>query len=226
MDLLEIIMMIFSMLPLISFIAFPESSDAILAKYNKESINIETSGNLGIYYKGKCHMTYGNETLTSDDRTEWCSNIPKSSYPWIQYSIKGKQIKATKYSIRNGCCKYYSLCCTEEDGVITDYFCCCKLYSFSLQASNDNKTWKVLHKVEKDRTIDYCVSKTYDIKEPSVPYTYYRIALDEEYPGCPRCMQINQFEVYGETIDAGYSMNENVDDEESISIIGRVKKGE
>ena len=59
-------------------------------------------------------------------------------------------MRVKRYSVRNGCCRY-SCCCTE-DGKIVDYGCCCTLYSYSLQASNDNKTWKVLHRVEKDKS--------------------------------------------------------------------------
>ena len=139
----------------VAFIAFPESKDAIFANERKESIVIDTSGSIGLYHDGKCHKTFGNETLASDEYSEWCSNIVSDTKdpaknPFIQYSIKGKQMRVKRYSVRNGCCRY-SCCCTE-DGKIVDYGCCCTLYSYSLQASNDNKTWKVLHRVEKDKS--------------------------------------------------------------------------
>jgi len=101
------------------------------------------------------------------------------------------------------------------------------LFSYSLQASNDNKTWTVLHKVQKDERFDFCETKTFELKGKSSPYTYFRFVLDEEYPNCIKCMQINQIELYGETVSSVYSSFTNNDDEdESISIIGRVKKGE
>ena len=218
-------------LSFVAFVAFPDASDAILKNENKELINIETSGSLGYYQNGKCRKTHGNATIISDENIEWCSNIAKnkndlSQNPWIQYSIKGKQMKITKYSVRNGCCNYVC-CCDEENGKITDYDCCCTLYSYSLQGSNDNRTWKVLHKVEKDKYFYYCGSKTFDLPQKTEPFTYFRFVQDEEWPGAPKCMQINQIEFYGETVNSGISQyNDGSDDDESISIIGRIRKGE
>ena len=217
-------------LSFVAFVAFPESTDAILETENKENVNVETSGSLGLYKDGKCQNTYGNMTIISDEFNEWCSNIaidkdPKNS-PWIQYSLKGKVMKVKKYSIRNGCCRYFS-CCMEQDGKIIDYRCCCELYSYSLHGSNDNKTWKVLHRVEKDTTFDYCGSKTYELPNPTTAYRYYRFVLDQEWPGCPKCMQINQIELYGQTMQSlDYTDEVSNEEDETISIIGRVKKNE
>ena len=217
-------MLIFSVFVLfVAFVAFPDSSDSILSHASKNQINIEKSGSLGLYHGGKCHMTYGNETLTSDEFSDWCSNIalekndPKQS-PWIQYSLKGKQMKVNKFSVRNGCCRYYVWCCTEEDNKVVDYDCCCRLYSYSLLASNDNATWTVLYKAEKDKTFYLCQTKTFEIPNPKA-YTYYRFVLDEEWPGCSKCMQINQIELYGETFASNFVSYESQDDDESISII-------
>lgn len=213
----------------VAFAAFPESNDAILGNEKKELINIESSGSLGVYRSGKCQKTYGNETIVSDEFSDWCSNIPsnkndKNQNPWIQYSIKGKQMKVKRISVRNGCCRYYSFCCTNDNGKITDYGCCCTLYSYSFHASNDNVTWTLLYKVENDTTFDYCSIKTFEIKTPA-PYVYYRLMFDEEWPGCPKCMQVNQVELYGESISSGYlPIGDAGDDDESISIIGRIKK--
>ena len=138
-------------------------------------------------------------------------------------------MKVSRYSVRNGCCHRYMCCCDDENGKIIDYDarCCCRLYSYSLQASNDNKTWTILHKVEKDEKFYFCETKTFELKEKSSPYTYFRFVLDEEYPHCIKCMQINQIELYGETVSSIYSScPDNDDEDESISIIGRVKKGE
>ena len=224
--------MLISMISLlVAFVAFPESTDAILAHHNPKEINIETSGSLGIYHHGKCHKTYGNETLLSDEYKEWCSNIAAdktdmSLNPFIQYSIKGKSMKIKKYSVRNGCCRYE--CCCVDDSDVIEYYCCCRIYSYSLQGSNDNKTWTVLHKVEKDNSFYYCSTKTFDLPKETIAYTFLRFVLDKEWPGCPKCMQINQIELYGETISSGFSSfnDNNNDDDESISIIGRIKKGD
>jgi hypothetical protein len=217
----------------VAFVAFPESKEALLSNENIESINVESSGSLGLYRDGVCHKTHPNETLISNERSDWCSNIAKvkddrNYNPWIQYSIKGKQMKIYKYSVRNGCC-FHECCCDDENGEIIydDADCCCRLYSYSLQASNDNKTWTVLHKVVKDERFDYCETKTFQLKEKSSPYTYFRFVLDEEYPGCIKCMQISQIELYGETTASVYSsFSDDNDDDDSISIIGRVKRDE
>ena len=179
-------------------------------------------------------MTNGTETLAADEYKDWCSNIVKNKNdpnlnPFIQYSIKGKQMKVTRYSVRNGCCRYYTCCCTEEDGPVLDYDCCCSLNSYSLQASNDNKTWTVLHRVEDDKTMYYCASKTFEIdqKMEGKVFTYFRFVLEKELPGCPKCMQINQLELYGDVLVESYmAYSGNADDDESISIIGRVKRNE
>jgi hypothetical protein len=214
-----------------AFVAFPESNDAIFARENKEMINIETSGSLGLFYNGKCHQTYGNETLASDEYSEWCSNIVEETKdptknPFIQYSVKGKQMKIKKYSVRNGCCRY-ECCCDDDNGKIIDYYCCCTLYSYSLHASNDNRTWTILHKVEKDKNFGFCAVKTFELEKETQPYMYFRLVLDEQWPNCPKCMQVNQIEFYGETVNSGYIQSfDSTDDDESVSIIGKVKRSD
>ena len=214
----------------VTFSAFPDDSTAIFANENKDLINVESSGSMGLFRNEKCVLTYPNETLISSEDREWCSNISKDKNdpklnPFIQFSIKGKQMKVSKFAVRNGCCRY-SCCCYEENGEVKYEGCCCYLYSYSLQASNDNLTWKVIHRVEKDRSFEFCMIKTFELAEKTQPYTFFRFVVDEEYPYCLKCMQINQIELYGETISSGYVSSYSTDDDESISIIGRVKKGE
>lgn len=215
----------------LSFVAYttlPEKKDAIFASRTGQ-VKIETSGSIGIYKYGKCQKTYGNETLVDDEYTEWCSNVAKvkndpNYNPWIQYSLSGKQMKIKGFAVRNGCCRY-ACCCEEENGKIHDYECCCFLYSYSLLASNDNKTWTLIHKVEQDRSFEFCKIKTFELKQESAPFTYFRLVLDQEYPNCPKCMQINQVELYGQVITTSFdNFVDGQDEEESISIIGRVKK--
>ena len=183
-----------------------------------------------MYHDGKCIKTHGNETLTGEDRYEWCSNIATdrndtSKNPWIQYSIPGKFLRVSSFALKNGCCRYAS-CCDETNSYM-DYECCCLLYSYSLQASNDNKTWTVLHKVEKDKSYEYCSVRSFDLEQVSAPFRFFRFVLDEEYPGCPKCMQINQIELYGDKVMTGFvDYSEGSDEDESISIIGRIKRGE
>ena len=208
---------------MMGFVAFPDKSNAIFKdSFSKgKKIDIEASGSLGLLYDGKCHQTYPNETIHVDEKIDWCSNIvddKNSPNPWIMYSLNGKGMKLSGYSVRNGCCWY--LCCCLDDGRVADYSCCCRLYSYSLQGSNDNVTWKVIHRVEKDSVFYDCQFKTYEFPETE-SFKYIRFALDEEYPGCPRCMQVNQLELYGTTTDDTFTQED--DNDESVSIIGKVK---
>jgi hypothetical protein len=207
------------------YTAFQERSNSIFRKAlsTKGTVYVESSGSIGLFYGGKCHQTYGNETIQDNENLEWCSSIAptKDSKSWIQYSISNKAIKVAGYSLRNGCCKY--ICCCVDDQTDIDY-CCCDLYSFSLQGSNDNRTWKVLHRVEKDNKFYHCQYKTYELDKVSDSYRYIRLVQDQEYPGCPKCMQINQIEIYGETVNANNYISESTeDDDESISIIGKIR---
>ena len=213
---------------LLAFGVFPESTDSILAHLDPQDISIETSGAAGLYRDGKCHLSYGNETLDSNEWGEWISRTPEdkndaSLNPWIQYSIKGKSMRIKKYSVRNGCCR--SKCVCFDDSDIVEYNCCCKLYSYSLQGSNNNKTWTVIHKVENDDSFYFCFAKTFDLPYETIPYTFLRFVLNEEWPGCTKCMQLNQVEFFGTITESSYTpySEKDDDDDESISIIGRIR---
>ena len=207
------------------FIAFPERKDALL-KPHASSVNVESSGSLGLFYNGKCHKTFPNETFHENEEFDWCSNIAdkkKDEKPWISYNLMNQRMKITGYSVRNGCCRH--LCCCEDDGDVYDYGCCCVLYSFSLQGSNDNKTWKTLHSVEKPKDFWGCMHLTFQLDKPSEYFTFIRLVQNEEYPGCPYCMQVNQVELYGESTASGYTFIDAGDDnDETVSIIGKVKR--
>ena len=206
---------------LLEFIAFPARNDAIIStESSRMNVNVESSGSSGFYYDGKCHLTAPNETLNSDKKRDWCSNIAKgeNDKPWIEYSLKNKAMKLTGYSLRSGCC-FYDCCCVDDNDIL--FHCCCELYSFSLQASNDNRTWKTIHKVEKDQEFYICLFKTYEFAKTEA-FKYVRIVQDESVPGCRFCMALNQVELYGEAVDSyGEEQEEN---EESVSIIGKVKR--
>ena len=210
----------------VQFVAFPDKSDALLSKATIRPI-IEASGSLGVdLYDAKCTPTYPNLTITEDRKYDWCSNVATADnpHPWISYSFPNKAMKLTGYAVRNGCC-YAQCCCDPETGKFLDRHCCCELYSFSLQGSNDNHTWKVIHSVEKDdHFIDYCQFKTYEFPETE-SFKFVRFVLEEQIPHCLQCMQINQIEFYGHTIDTFSSFYvENEENEESVSIIGKVRK--
>ena len=210
-----------------AFVAFPDRTDALLGKSEDGKLVIQSSGSLGIF-KGdsKCHPTFPNETLVADRKSDWCSNVGRQGddKPWISYHFMDKMMKIKGYSIRNGCCDYYC-CCDPQSGRDLDFACCCRLYSFSLIGSNDNITWQTIHQVVKETSFRFCEVKTYEF-ELSQPYKYVRFRMDQEKPGCPKCMQINQVELYGETVFSPFASSYEGDDEneESISIIGKVKR--
>ena len=208
------------------FIAFPSREDAIFKNADCQPI-VTSSGNLGLHYRGKCNPTYPNETLQESEKYDWCSNLARdeNDHPWISFSFPNKMMKLKGYSLRNGCC-FYDCCCDPETGRFIDDHCCCELYDFSLQASNDNHTWKVIHQVQRDQDrIRFCEFRTFEFPMTEA-FQFFRIVQDKEEPGCLKCMQINQIEFYGETINSlpFFIGNEYEDNEESVSIIGKVKR--
>ena len=209
------------------FVAFPSRNDAIFENNKDKPIKVESSGSLGLYYSGKCHQTFPNETVILNREMDWRSNIVEQNSnqkPWIQYSIPGKMMKLTSFSIRNGCC--YHSCCCSDTGEIMEYGCCCLLYSFTLSGSNDNKTWVTLSSQKQVQDFWGCKFMTWDVEIKQNPFRFIRLTEDEPYPKCPFCMQINQVEFYGELLNDAMSYYESDDDsnEESVSIIGKVRK--
>lgn len=207
------------------FVAFPNRKDAILqsTSKSKREIAVTSSGSLGIHYGGKCHKTFPNITLNDNEREDWCSNVGKgpSDKPWVSYEIKNSRLKLTGFAVRNGCCRY-SCCCIDDENDILP--CCCEIYSFSLHGSNDNLTWKTIYKAEKEKNFYFCAFRTYEFPQTEA-FKYVKFVLDEPYPGCPLCMQINQIELYGDFVDSELS-DENDDGDESVSIIGKVKRND
>lgn len=203
----------------LQFVKFPSRKDSLL--YGNKDAVVSASGSIGLYVKGKCIQTFPNQTLEADEDTEWCSNIARGSSdkPWITYSLRNRKMKVSSFAIRNGCCLHD--CCCFDDNDLIDGVCCCRLYSFSLQGSNDNVTWTVLHIVDKDQYIRRCETKMYELNTKE-SYQYIRIVEEEPLPGCKFCMQINQIELYGDSYEMLDYQTE--DNDESVSIIGKVRK--
>ena len=210
---------------LLLYVSFPDRSDAILSK-NERNIAVSASGSIGIYYSGKCHITSPNSTLNDEKKNDWCSNIVplQDGHPWISYTIRGKSMRVKGYSVRSGCC-YYACCCIDANTDI-DY-CCCELYSFSLEGSNNNITWSVIHHVEKDNDFWNCKTNTYEFPLTQ-PFKYIRFHMNDKRSYCPNCMALNQIELYGDTISSydDFSTYENDLNDESVSIIGKIHKGQ
>ena len=208
-----------------AFIAFPDRKDSIISE-NIKDVVVSASGSIGFYMKGKCQQTYPNQTLTNNAYYDWCSNVGKKgeANPWISYYITGKKMKLTGYSIRNGCCRYAECCCIDDNTKLDSHlYCCCALYSFALQGSNDNQTWKTIHTIEQKKNFYYCKYETYEFPETEF-FRFVRFVQLEEYPNCPFCMAINQIEFYGSTTQS-FDYLDNIDEnEESVSIIGKIKR--
>ena len=210
-----------------AYTTIQKRDDALLSQNLKPFV--EASGSLGIRFDGRtCKPTYPNQTLIGEAHLDWCSNLMKSTNdsPWISYHLPNKAMKIRGFSVRNGCCyDDIFMCCRDPQSGADSYLdCCCRLYSFSLQGSNDNKTWKTIHQIVKDNRFRWCELNTYEF-DLSESFNIVRFVMDEGYPGCPKCLQINQIELYGERVNSDFDSYENEEDnEESISIIGRVNK--
>ena len=147
--------------------------------------------------------------IDPESKTEWCSTVNKSKddYPWLLVRLKNRKFKLSGYSVKAGCC-------SVED------ICCCRLYTWSLEGSNDNKTWVTLHKDERNMELSYCKNKTFEVKQ-SQYFTFFRIIQYDAEPGCWKCIQLAKIEFYGD-LDGSYSSFEEQDLDDEISIIGRV----
>ena len=210
--------MIFLLL-LYQIIPFESRNDNLLKEYSKDA-SVDASGSIGQWYEGKCHQTHVEDVIDDVERkTDWCSNINKSStdYPWMNINLRGKAMKLTGYAIRSGCC-YYDCCCYDDK----TYYCCCWLYSWSLQGSHDNRTWTTLHSVKADNKFYYCANRKYEIQTNDA-YEYIRLIQDEPWPGCDYCICLNKIELYGSATSGYFNSFEDGENDDTVSIIGKVK---
>ena len=209
----------------LKFVSFPDRKDSLFNE-DIENININSSGSIGLWNGSKCIQTNHNSSVILDKKLDWCSNVAKdpTDKPWIEYSLKNKQMRLSGFSIRNGCC-YYSCCCLDDNKLVDG--CCCELYSFHLEGSNDRITWKEIIKIERESQLYYCKYKTYEFPLTQ-PFQYVRLIQDAPSPGCAFCMTINQVELYGNTVDSIFSSfsDDGENNDESVSIIGKIKRDE
>lgn len=193
--------------------------------YNDKIVTIDVSGSSSQYINGTKTLTKPEYAIYPwNKKYDWCSNCDHKAYtdhPWIAFSLQHKKFKFNGYFLRCGCC-YESQCCCEDDG-----YCCyrCCLFSWSLQISEDNKTWTDIHKIENDYDTRNCAEKTYKFDKE---YTakYIRLIQNAPCPGDPPCIVLNRFEILGEAIDDG--TNDDFvsyhDDDDDVSIIGHISK--
>lgn len=212
-------------LSLFSCISSSTEANGIFKKYYEDKIfTIDVSGNSMQYYDGKKQYTKPEYAIEPKDKVyDWCSNCGKTydDHPWISFSVQGKKFSFDSYFLRCGCC-YYGCCC-EENGTCID---CC-MYSWSLQISEDNSTWKEVHRVERDTEMNHCNEKTYRLDQTYVA-RFVRLMQNEPCPEYPPCMAINRMEIFGEVVPDDYSLEDDFisfhDDDEDISIIGQLSR--
>ncbi|EAX96412.1 hypothetical protein TVAG_493540 [Trichomonas vaginalis G3] len=208
--------------------SFSNEINGIFSKvYNKKTIVYDVSGSSRQNINGTMQLTKPEYAIYPWNKDyDWCSNCGHSysEHPYISFSIKDQNFKFNSYFIRAGCC--YGRCCCEED--YSRYCVNCCLYSWSLQISDDNKTWKEVHRIEKDRNMRRCNEKTYNL-DGTYEAKYVRIIQNEPCPGDPPCLAINRFDLIGDLTEFNQNKeNEDFvsyhDDDDDVSIIGHISK--
>lgn len=192
--------------------------------YNDKIILIDVSGSSKQYINGSRQLTKPEYAIEPFDKSyDWCSNCGRTydEHPWISFSLKSRKMRISGYYIKSGCCQD-DLCCCDDD--VYGCFDCC-LYSWSLQISDDNKTWKEVHRIEKDYDMRKCKDSTYKFDQSYVS-KYVRLIQTEACPGWPPCIAINKMELLGdiiseEGVDDFVSFH---DDDDDVSIIGHISK--
>ncbi|EAX96415.1 hypothetical protein TVAG_493570 [Trichomonas vaginalis G3] len=207
-----------------------DSRSIFKVAYSEKIIKIEVSGSSKQYINGSKKMTQPEYAIYPWDKNyDWCSNCyhEYSKKPWITFSLINKQFKFNGYFVRNGCC-YYNGCCCDDD-----FYGCidCYMYSWSLQISNDNKTWTTVHQIEKDSDKDNCKSREYKF-DKTYTARYVRLIQDAPFPGYPPCFAINRFDLFGTIVNDDGSLSDGNaddfvsyhDDDDDVSIIGHISK--
>lgn len=193
--------------------------------FNDKIISIDVSGSSKQYINGSKQITKPEYAIYPWEKSyDWCSNCAHSytEHPWITFSLDKRIFRINKYLLRVGCC--YDGCCCEDE-----FYSCvrCCLYSWALQISDDKKTWKDIHRVDKDREMRFCKEKTYKLDDYYVG-KYIRLIQTEPCPGDPPCIAINKIELFGNVLNEDNSVDDEFvsfhDDNEDISIIGHISK--
>ena len=201
-----------------------ESNSIFKKAYKNQDIEVYVSGSSSQYINGSRQVTKPEYSFDQIEKMyDWCSNCGKNQddHPWAVYSIKNKKIKISGYYLKSGCCgDDENICCCLD----YTYCCECCLYSWSLQISNDNVTWKTVHKVEKDKEMRRCKEKTYKFSE-TYNTKYVRLIQDESCPGDPPCIALNKIELIGSIENEdGLIFEDQENEEDDVSIIGHISK--
>ncbi|EAY07393.1 hypothetical protein TVAG_205010 [Trichomonas vaginalis G3] len=200
-------------------------NNAILKRaYREKAIEFYASGVSSQRINGTIQPTKPEYAFDQiDKRYDWCSNCGKhqKDFPWIIFSIKNHIMNLEGYFLKAGCC-YDGCCCYDE----SKRCCECCLFSWSFQISNDNITWKTIHKVERDYELHHCREKTFKFTEVHKA-KFARLIQDETCYGDPPCIALNKIELIG-NYEGGMPIvndpGEIENDEDDVSIIGHISK--
>ena len=168
--------------------------------YKENIINYHVSGSSKQYINGTKQVTKPEYAIYPwEKKYDWCSNCARSydNMPYITFSLTNKLFKFNSYYIKCGCCD--NDCCCDDDYYNYCFDCC--LYSWTLQISDDNKTWKNVHKVDSDATMIRCAEKSYEL-ESTYTARYVRLIQDRPCPGYPPCIALNRFEFFGDAVNS------------------------
>ena len=179
--------------------------------YSKESVAAYASNSRPCYEPKlkRDILTQPENALDPNNEFEWCSRVNKSKMdkPWIMAHFMNNALKISGYSLKAGCC--------------SDYGCCCLIYSWSLYGSNDNETWTLLHNVEANNYLQKCKEQSFQITNNNQFYSMFKLVQEQPEPSCWFCMDIKRIEFYG---TLSHASDNEIQDEEEISIIGKITK--
>ena len=193
---------------------FNDKFDGFFKKtYKLNLTSVEASGSTMVWNRTKQKDILTKPEFAVDpeaDDYEWCSDINKTlfDHPWILFNFKKRKFQMSGYSLKQACCDAVG--------------CCCIIYSWSMQGSNDNKTWTTIDKQEKQRDFNDCDTKSWEVSSQQ-RYSYIRLIQDEPFPKCWYCIGLSKIEIYGTLSGAemdNFDSNQDADDE--VSIIGKV----
>ena len=182
-------------------------------RYKDGVVSVSASGSYYVYSQAKMSDVESKPENCVDPNAEleWCSNYDhkKEMKPWLLLTFNKSKVKLDGYSLGSGCCVYST--------------CCCKMYTWQLQGSNDNETWDILHNDKNNNEFGFCLNKEFKIESNKWYKMIKLIQLDAEN-NCPTCISLRKIELFGEIESDEAWQNVEDADENEVSIIGKVKK--
>ena len=179
-----------------------------------------------IEYDGIFHKYYNNTTMIASASSVWLNSpsdaINPNSYlefctkyldreQWFSVVLADKQLLMSSYAIQLGCCNFYDTCC-------------CNLYSWILEGSNDNRTWYIIDKKERVNDFTKCENKEFKIPSNTQKFSHFRFTQKEPQPGCKSCIGLKRMEFFGKLYDFQALIEDEQYLDTEVSIIGHLKK--